>query len=198
MLRTIVCGCALLVAAPVRGEPPGLTYLTRVPRTAPQYCGVDSLYVCLKAAHRDIRLHDLEARLKPGARGVTLDELAIAAADVGVQTTAVEIGTEKLASLDGPAVLHVRENHYVAYLGRRGDRLVLFDNEVGLIEATWEGFDQRYRYQGWALVVNTGPAWAGSELPARWGLLGVGIGLVALSGYRAIRRRAAQPGRGAT
>jgi prepilin-type N-terminal cleavage/methylation domain-containing protein len=95
------------------------------------------------------------------------------------------------------AVLHVQGWHYIALLGTDGERLVVFDDAVGVLDCTREWFQARYQWDGVALIL--GPPPPEVVLVTRWPgvafLAAGGLGVfVALRRFRAAGC-AAPPGR---
>jgi ABC-type bacteriocin/lantibiotic exporter with double-glycine peptidase domain len=131
----------------------------RVLPTSRQMCGVDSLYVCLRSAgNREITLLELEQILSIGPKGLSLAELTDACHNNGVAATAVRLDDlSLLADWGNPAVLHVGERHFIAFLGREDGRYVFFDNLTGLVDSTPEWFAAHYKWDGVALIVGPPP-----------------------------------------
>ena len=59
---------------------------------------------------------------------------------------AVKTDLDQLLRWNLPAILHVNESHFVAFLGLDGDRLVIFDSSMGLLDCTLGWFRERYQW----------------------------------------------------
>jgi hypothetical protein len=136
----------------------GIHILYRTPPTPIQSCGVDSLYVCFKSiGDKTVTLSDLEGELFPGSRGVPVAALEECCSKHQISYTAIRMDKKLLAQQNSPMVLHVNDNHFIAFLGRDGDRFLVFDNSVGLYDCSPDWFQQGYRWDGTALVVGNLP-----------------------------------------
>ena len=144
----------LLISVPLGAEEAPVTILYPTPRTSAQACGIDALYVCMLASGaRGISLSSLDRQIPLQASGASLEDLAKACEKHKVMENAVRAHMTDLMSWENPAVLHVRGNHYVAFLGIHDNRLLLFDNSVGLFECSPDYFTNVYNWDGVALIV---------------------------------------------
>jgi len=117
-------------------------------------CGVDSLYVFLGAAGRTgVSLAELEKELPPGPQGVSVDALAQACGARGLYITAMRTTVDSLQSCAYPMILHVNGTHFITLLGADTDRIVVFDNGIGLFECSPQWFREHYAWDGAALML---------------------------------------------
>jgi hypothetical protein len=139
------------------GESPEDAHLRYATPSIPdQSCGVDSLYVCARfSGLASLSLASLERDLKLGVHGVSAEELVQACRTHGIPNLAVRLVPERLAWCNGPMILHVNETHFISFLGWDQERLLLFDNQIGLFDCTPQWFSTHYRWDGAALVVGT-------------------------------------------
>jgi hypothetical protein len=108
-----------------------------MPLTSDLSCGVDSLYVCARLSGRpSVSLATLEGDLHLGPLGVSAEDLTQACRTHGIPNMAVRLAPERLAWCSDPMVLHVNDTHFISYLGWEKDRLLLFDNQLGLFDCT--------------------------------------------------------------
>lgn len=151
---------ALLACQTAPAQDPKVEVKHRVPPTSANTCGIDTLYVCfgcLAVPPPDGDLVGLEARLPLESGGLSLEQLSAECRSRGVSAWAIRTDLETLLSYNNPAVLHVSETHYIALLGRDGDRILVFDTAVGLIRCTREWFAGRYEWKGTALILGSTP-----------------------------------------
>ncbi|MBX9622907.1 MAG: hypothetical protein K2X82_03750 [Gemmataceae bacterium] len=125
----------------------------------PQTCGLHSLYVAARVAGYPFPgVNDLHAAAAPlDDRGVSAERLVGIAAAAGVPVDGVRTDLAALCRWGRPAILHVNGNHFVTLVGRDRDRLVVFDNNVGLFVCTEAYFGRAYRWDGAALLVGGRP-----------------------------------------
>ncbi len=118
------------------------------------YCGVNSVYTCLRSLGLNLKPSDLIRKKYVGTTlGSTASELVKAARDFGADAHFVEnLGYLELQAAQSPMILHVRSpggeneySHWVAFLGfESGDAIVVDAPEtkhIPLAEvlATWDG-----------------------------------------------------------
>jgi hypothetical protein len=84
---------------------------------------------------------------------VSLDALVKCCRCKGVYSNPVRVKSVRVPDLGRPAILAVSGSHYIALLGTDGDRLIFFDNSVGLVESTQDWFAEHYHWDGVALIV---------------------------------------------
>jgi LPXTG-motif cell wall-anchored protein len=124
--------------------------------TPERCCGMDSLYVCLGLVEPGrVKLKALEEELSPGPKGLSVEELSVACRARGISVMAVRTDLEKLKRLQNPMILHVGQSHFIAFLGFKEGKLLIFDNSTGLFECTPELFNRVYSWQGVALIIGT-------------------------------------------
>jgi hypothetical protein len=128
----------------------------RTPRTAEECCGVDSLFVCAGVVGAPIpSLVELESKLPTTRLGVSVASLADVCREYGVGGWVVHVPPHRLSWCHQPMILHVNDEHYVAFLGWDGDRMLIFDNAFGLFDCSPEWFAKRYAWRGVAIAVGT-------------------------------------------
>ncbi len=191
-----LCAAFLLAAQQLRAEEPAARVRYPLAPSGRQYCGVDGLYVGLRASGQapDVSLAQIEADTPLGPSGVSLDSLVETARKHRVSATVIRTDLARVAKWGNPALLHVRGQHYVTLLGMDGDRLLVFDNAIGLFDCTPEWFDERYKWEGIALVLGDPPPELfirthGAELI--YGAIGAGIVIFAVR--RVVGRRKTTP-----
>jgi hypothetical protein len=69
-----------------------------------------------------------------------------------MDVTVVVANLDTLRTFGRPAILHVNENHFIAFLDDRDGRLLLFDNGVGLFECAPDSFAEKYNWNGACLI----------------------------------------------
>jgi ABC-type bacteriocin/lantibiotic exporter with double-glycine peptidase domain len=148
-------------------------------------CGVYSFYVCARAlGSTDLTVQGLQQELAPiGPQGVSLQRLAELAASQQIPSRAVILDVHQLVETDQPTILHVNQHHFIAFLGSRDTRLILFDSRFGLISCSVDKFVDLYNWEGTALVFGPPAPWW--ERFLQWptiGLLAAGVLLATLAG----------------
>jgi type II secretory pathway pseudopilin PulG len=177
--------------APAWAEEAPVVVLHHTPATGAHFCGIDSLYVGARMAHEgsSITLAQLERELEPGVAGVSAAALVDAGRRHGIRVEVVRATLPQLTRWGAPAVLHVRGDHFVTFLGSQGDRLVVFDNVEGTLSCTPAWFEDHYPWDGAALVIGPLPPELAIRLSGRWVALLVGVGLAVWIAARYIRVR---------
>lgn len=131
---------------------------THTPAASPQYCGIDSLYVGLLASGKSsVQLRQLEGDMPLGADGVDVEKVLEETRKNGVMATAVQADLEQLSRWKSPAILHVQNKHFITFLGIEGDRVVLFDNAVGVLDCSTDFFSYRYGNTYTAVLLGVPP-----------------------------------------
>ncbi len=165
--------------------------------TPSQTCGLHSLYLCAKAGgYPFASIRELHQRAAPlDARGTKAADLWKWGQEYGLEVEAVRADVETLRRWNLPAILHVNGSHYVALTGRDEGRLVVFDNNYGLLDCSPEWFQKNYRWDGIALVVGHPPSfWA--DAAARFWIILPSIasgGFLLLFVVRRLRLRSLEP-----
>jgi hypothetical protein len=143
----------------------------RMPRTADHFCGVDYLYVALRAAgSHALSLRELQEIVSPSANGVSLDILQKTCRSQGIFVTSLQLDPGALAYCRNPVVLHVNGRHFITFLGVEDGRITLFDSGFGLFDCSPDWFRTHYQWDGVSLVLGfpspglaawiLGPTWA--------------------------------------
>ncbi len=84
----------------------------------PRRCGINCLYGYMSIHGKEYELKDIARRVKLGVDGASLDDLQLAATDMGVPSSAVKITNTELAHVPLPAIAHfdVRGGHFQVLL----------------------------------------------------------------------------------
>jgi len=126
--------------------------------TPRQYCGVDSLYICCRAAELPVpSVAHLDAAMPPGWDGINASVLCATAKANGIRVDPVRTDWSHLKRWDKPAILSVNDSHYIAFLGTEDDRFVIYDNTAGLFVCTHSWANDHYHWDGVALVIGGVP-----------------------------------------
>ena len=167
----------------------------RMPQTPQLCCGVDCLYVCLRTTgNQRLDLLTLEKGISVGARGVSIETLIDFCKKSGVSARCLRLRVAELKYVSNPLILHVSDNHFIAFLGMENGRLLLFDNGIGLFECSTDWFNDHYEWRATALVIGTPCAYLGLKENAAGVLFmgsGVIISLAALAELRGRSRKEA-------
>src|SRR5438132_6235502 len=159
----------LLVTSSFATEPLRIRY--RTPLAPQDSCGADSLYVCLRCAgYEGISLALVENQLPLTPRGVSVASLSQACQAWNIPATAFRMEPSGLLSCDNCMILHVNEDHFVAFLGTVEGRLLLFDNGIGLFECAQDHFRSRYKWDGDGLIVGRLTPYMATRFYGRSGL----------------------------
>lgn len=156
---SLVVAAQPVLAAETEAEVDEVRIRYPTPPTAAESCGVDSLYVCARLSGARLpSLPELEGKLPTTRAGVTVAALADVCRQHGVRGWVLHVPPRRLSWCDQPMILHVRNEHFVAFLGWDGDRLLVFDNAVGLLDCSPAWFERQYAWRGVAIVVGS-PSW---------------------------------------
>jgi ATP-binding cassette subfamily B protein RaxB len=110
---------------------------------------------------RRTSLHVLRARLPTSARGATLNDLMIVAAELGIVGRPVRLEPEDLVRLKLPAVLHWRLDHFVVLVAMRKGRAIVHDPSCGRVVVSPKQLDQAFT--GVALELSLAAGFAASD-----------------------------------
>lgn len=128
----------------------------QVTPTPRRTCGAESLYFCLTFSGRDkITLAEAVKKLPAGYRGVSAADIVRLCASLDVPVHAMRTTFAELNSLETPSILHVNDEHFISFVRLEGDRVLLFDNTIGLLDCSQEWFKQQYQWHGDALVLRS-------------------------------------------
>jgi hypothetical protein len=156
---SLVLAARPILAAETEADVDGVRIRYRTPPTAEECCGVDSLYICARVAGARLpSLPELESKLPATRLGVSVAALADVCREHGVAGWVLRLPPPRLSWCDQPMILHVRNGHYVAFLGWDGDRLLVFDNAVGLFDCSPAWFERQCEWRGVAIAVGS-PSW---------------------------------------
>ncbi len=132
-----------------------------VPPTSRRTCGAETLYFCLKVLKSNApSLASLQQELPVGFGGVSASQLLRVAEKHGASAQGVNTNISYLESLGGPSILHVNDNHFIVFVARIGERIIMFDNTIGLFDCPKSWFEKSYRWTGDAIVFG--------EIPSRY------------------------------
>ena len=149
----------------------------------PPYCGVYALYMIASDFGIDIPINNL---IKPSVvnayEGSTLAQLEVAARENDLYARSYTgLSLIHLDSSPYPMILHVKKqgadrfNHYVAYLGREGRYIQIYDSNDSTNEIRWMTSDWiSAHWDGTALVVSDTP------VEASWAMQSWGRGVLVL------------------
>jgi hypothetical protein len=157
-----------------------------------QYCGLDSLYACMRVAgFQNVALPQLEDGVRIGPDGISVSDLIAIADAKGITLEPVKTSLSSLQAWGKPAVLHVNTSHFIAYLYSDAGRLVIYDNAIGLLDCDPAWFNKKYKWKGVALVVGGVPPLPVriAESPATIGILFAGCLAFGLMGAWPFKRR---------
>lgn len=125
-------------------------------------CAAETLRFCLLLQDRSApSLAEMEKRLPLGYEGVSAVEMAKLCESADISIRAIQTTLPDLALLASPSILHVEDSHFIVFVRLEGDRLVLFDNMIGLLDCSRKWFHEHYQWRGTALVLGerTTPLW---------------------------------------
>jgi ABC-type bacteriocin/lantibiotic exporter with double-glycine peptidase domain len=133
----------------------------RVPFPVKRSCAADSLYFCLHVNKAEgVTLAETEKQLPVGYEGVSAADILRASESFGVPAAGLRSNLRELAGLHRPCILHVNDDHFITFVRVDGDRLILFDNTLGLINCSESWFRHQYAWRGDAIVIGTRtPGW---------------------------------------
>jgi len=129
-------------------------------------CGPLALQVCAIAAGRATAGTEIEMYLPRNGREWSLSELEWCAREIGLRTLAVQ-WRDLPRILSAPAIIPIvrsGQNHYVALLGRDGDRVMIVDAPyapgwISIAELKdrlqWNGYSLHVARQPWSLWAMT-------------------------------------------
>lgn len=117
-------------------------------------CAAETLRFCLLLQGRTApTLAEIEKHLSVGYQGVSAADMAELCGSVGTPIRAIKTTFEDLKRLSSPSILHVDDSHFVVFVRSDGERLVLFDNMIGLFDCSRDWFHEHYQWRGTALVL---------------------------------------------
>ena len=116
-------------------------------------CGLASLAMVANWQGHRLDLPHLRRRHPTSRRGLTLSELAEAAADLGLAARAFAIDdVSELLKVRCPAILHWTNNHFVVLCSAKRDRFVVNDPAFG--QRTYQTEDMRNLFSGTLLELS--------------------------------------------
>ena len=116
-------------------------------------CGPAALAHALRRLGGDAPYPDPESPLRPGPRGCRLEELAREAERRGAITRVRRLEPADLGDVAVPAILHLREGHFVVLEEGGGDGVArIQDPSLGPLEQSVESLIRHW--SGWALELD--------------------------------------------
>jgi len=166
-----------LVVGSARGKDPVVVHYS-VPQQAGQYCGIDSLYVCLALVGKHVSLAELQEQLPLGPRGVTVEQILKACTENKLSAAAVRVYPSRVPTWTNPTLLHVNDDHFIAFLGSSDNQVTIFDIHLGLFHTSHQRFQKMYGWRGAAIVIGALPPELVFSL--YWPYLLAGLGVVGM------------------
>ena len=178
----LICAVASMLfgASAVQAEAGDVNVRILVKPSHGHTCAADSLYFLLKAEGKSSEgERTLRDMMLPGYHGVSAEQLMAVANQRGLPVEGIRTDLDSLRQQPAPAILHVNGNHYIVLAGVDGDRLVVFDNRIGLFDCTQDWFNRTYNWEGEAIVpMGRREAKVWLQTPWRFGTIGGGVGIL--------------------
>lgn len=130
---------------------------SRAPQSDFRTCGTDALFLCISSLGKTVDIEQLRDLAPTRRQGCSMDDMVSAARALETEAQPISTSLSSLRRFQRPAVLHVNENHFIAYLGEKKGQMVLFDNQVGVFSCSIRTFKKRYRWSGTALRLGSPP-----------------------------------------
>jgi ABC-type bacteriocin/lantibiotic exporter with double-glycine peptidase domain len=92
----------------------------------------------------------LRARVAPTPEGLTLQQLRCLAEEVGLPCRSAQVSTDRLGQVTLPAIMHLRDGHYVVLHELRPGGVVVGDPATGIV--TWDRASLTRCYSGVLLL----------------------------------------------
>ncbi len=132
------------VGARLRGALRGGGRLELVTQLSASECGLASLAMVLGYHGRAVPLRELRRDIGPMNSGVTMAQLADAAASHRLRARAYRVELEELASLGPATILHWNLDHFVVLGGRRGTRFEIYDPSGAVFRLTLDEISRHF------------------------------------------------------
>ena len=179
------------------GEPSVARQMWRVPHN----CGVNCLYLFARSHGSGISYAELCDRIDVGAAGTSLQQLADACGDIGIEAAVIRTTPARLATCSLPAIVHTDNErgggHFELLVGVDGRKLRLIDGTTAVFHIESEDAFRR-KWSGYVLIADPRTFRTGTYLA----VLGLSLGLLVmgsavatkLRSHRAARRESATRG----
>ena len=109
----------------------------------PTDCGLAALAMIARCFGKAVSLDELRDRVRPGPEGLSLQSLQQLAGTIGLPSTAIRVGPQQWGQLRLPALVHLKEGHYVALFQIEMAGVQLGDPATGLVKQTLPSFRER-------------------------------------------------------
>jgi ATP-binding cassette, subfamily B, bacterial HlyB/CyaB len=118
-----------------------------VPQASENDCGAAALAMAARQLGLDTTVETLRCNVATSAAGATLAELRRAAVALGLLAEAVRIAPRQLRHVSGPAVAHLKNNHYVTLFEASPMHVVIGDPALGVRTMTPDEFTRMWSGQ---------------------------------------------------
>jgi hypothetical protein len=106
-----------------------------VPQLEPTDCGLAALAMVSLRLAAPVSVEELRAKVMPGPRGLTLQQLEQLGTEIGVACQAVRVSADRLHQISLPAIALLGAGHYVVLHELRKGGVVVGDPAAGIV--TW-------------------------------------------------------------
>jgi hypothetical protein len=104
-----------------------------VPQLGPTDCGLAALSMTGQRLQVPVSVEELRARVTPGPRGLTLQQMEDLGADIGLACRAVRVSAERLHQVVLPAIALLSDGHYVVLHEVGAAGVVVGDPASGIV-----------------------------------------------------------------
>jgi ATP-binding cassette subfamily B protein len=105
-------------------------------------CGLTCLKIIAKHYNKIVDINPYDRKLSE--KGLSIFELCEVAEHVGFRTSALDLTTQNIISIQKPVILHWNKNHFVVLYRIKGDIFYISDPAVGLLEYKREEFETKW------------------------------------------------------
>lgn len=128
-------------------------------------CGLACLAMVASFHGHKTSLSTLRRRFNVSMKGQTLKTLIDIGAAIGLSARPVRCELKELQGLQKPAILHWEANHFVVLEKVVGQRVIVFDPAVGVLNLTWPEVSRKFT--GVALELSPSPTFRPQQERAR-------------------------------
>jgi ABC-type bacteriocin/lantibiotic exporter with double-glycine peptidase domain len=122
-----------------------------------QMCGQYCLAKVLRRFGKNVELQNILTAIPPTHTGSTLEQLKLVAESYGIETLGLSNSNEVLFKLNIPAILHVNNNHFIAFLpDKQRERYLVVDPPKGYLVHNLADITERWEWNGSCLLMNDG------------------------------------------
>jgi CRP-like cAMP-binding protein len=121
-----------------------------VPQQERADCGLAALAMVALRCGAMMSVGVLRAKVAPGPEGLTLRQLRYLAEGVGLPCRSARVSTDRLGQVTLPAIMHLRDGHYVVLHELRPGGVVVGDPATGIV--TWDRASLTRCYSGMLLL----------------------------------------------